>query len=139
MSLLRFLSDLTTGDANAVGVGADVTGTAIFIGQSFQKARRLSSYANVTAETNTLTLTHQWQVSNDETTWYDVAHGPQNPAGVALATGTGSAVPGTKIFPAPEAIAGFMWARAAIRVGVVTGTALELWELGYNYRQQDPE
>ena len=48
----------------------------------------LAALVIVDAETNTLTMSAYWQVSEDGSTWYDVSAAANNPANVVLATGT---------------------------------------------------
>ena len=135
MAFLRYEAHKVTGTATGVASGGQVNGNSVFIGGTRQKAKDLSATITADAETNTLTFTAKWQASNDDSTWVDVANGPQNAAGVALATGTGAADAAvTKALPAPSAIEGFKFARMALVVGAVTGTDDDTYEIAYNYR-----
>ncbi len=136
MGFLRYNAHLKTGTATGVAPGGTVTGNHVTIGGSKQRAESLSALVTVDAETDTITLAAKWQASNDTTTWVDVANGSQNAAAVVLATGTdGADASVTKVIPAPSCIEGFKYARLAIEVGVVTGTASDTFSIGYQYRQ----
>lgn len=74
----------------------------------------------VAAKTSTTTFTATWQVSPDNSTWIDVVE-PNNPASVALATGTGSSVTTTKVIAAPLAV--YAYKQARIRVTTAVSTA----------------
>lgn len=94
----------------------------------------LSALCVVTAQTTSLTITASWQGSADGSTWVDIAHAPQNPAGVALATGTAGADPAvTRAVPAPEAAYGFRFARAKLTNGGAQGTTSDTFTVGYCY------
>lgn len=133
---LRYNDLAKSGNFNTITAGNAVAMNAINIGDTPRlKLRGLSAKVNALAETNTLTLAAKWQVSNDNTNWFDLANGSQNAAGVVLATGTGGAdVAIDKIIPAPDAIYGWRWARLAIVVGVTTGAVGDTYAVGYCYR-----
>lgn len=116
--------------------GSVVAGNAVELGDnSRQKVRALSALVTVDAETASLTMAAKWQVSNDGTTWVDVANGSQNAAAVVLATGTGGADPSvTKAIPAPDAIYGWRKARLALTTAGATGAATDTYAIGYCYR-----
>lgn len=138
-SHLRFAAHLITGTATGVAPGSQVNGRTLFMGVLDQKVAHLSALATVDAETNTITLSGKWQGSNDGSTWLDLAYAPQNPAVVALATGTaGSDAAVTRVVPAPESAYGYKFARFSIGVGVVTGTTNDTYSIAYSYRQLDP-
>lgn len=140
MSLIRYNAHVASGDADGVTAGGQVNGTTLALGTQFKKVSDLSALLVVDAETNTLTMTAKWQVSNDSSTWVDLANGSQNAAGVALATGTGGADAAvTRSIPAPDAVYGYQWARCSIVIGVTTGTTSDTYSIGYCYRQNDPE
>jgi len=130
---VRYNVAATSGNLNGITSGNIQAGTAIFMGNIVPKVKSLSSLVSVTAATSTITLAAKWQVSNDNSTWVDLAHEPQNPAAVVLATGTTTIV--TKVIPAPEAVYGWQWARIAVVVGVTTGASADLFAIGYSYRQ----
>ena len=70
------------------------------------------------ATTNTTTISGVWQVSDDNSTWYNVV--PQNNAAkVVQVTGTGSAVASTIVYEAPNGIQSFKF----VRFSLVTGTS----------------
>lgn len=95
--------------------------------------RGLSAQCNVTAETNGITLTAVWQVSNDNVSWANVT--PSNgAANVPLATGTsGTDDPVSRAVSAPDAVYGARYARVAILVGAQTGGASDVATVGYSY------
>lgn len=133
---LRYNVHSSSGNVDGASPGDVVGGTAVELGDnSYQKVRGLSALVTVDAETNTLTLAAKWQVSNDGSTWVDVANGPQNAATVVLATGTGGADASvTKAIPAPDAIYGWRLARIALVVGGTTGTTSDTYAMSYCYR-----
>lgn len=133
---MRYNAHSSSGDFDSVSAGTTVGMTAVDLGDnSRQKVRGLSALVTVDAETNTLTLAAKWQVSNDGSTWVDVANGSQNAAAVVLATGTaGADAAVTKMIPAPDAIYGWRKARIAFVVGVTTGTTSDTYAAGYCYR-----
>lgn len=135
MAFLRYNAHLVTGTATGVAPGGTITSNKVTIGGSRQRAASLSALVTVDAETENLTITAKWQASNDDSTWVDVANGPQNAAGVALATGTsGADAAVTKAIPAPSAIEGFKYARLALVVGGDTGTDDDTYSVGFCYR-----
>lgn len=133
---LRYNAHLSSGDFNGILAGSEKTGNAVDVGDGQrQKIRGLSALVIALADTNTMTVTAKWEVSNDGSTWLDLANEPQNPAGVAIATGTaGADTAVTKVIPAPEAVYGWRKARLALVVGVATGAAGDTWSIGYSYR-----
>jgi hypothetical protein len=135
---IRFGAHLLTGTATGIAPASSFAGNPVFMGGVDQRVEYLSALVTVDAETNTITLGAKWQGSNDKTTWLDIAHGPQNPAAVALATGTaGADAAVTKVVPAPAAVYGYKFARCAVLVGVVTGTSNDTVSIAYSYRQVD--
>lgn len=122
-----------TGNINTIVAGSTVAGNTLILGdQPRTLGKTLSALVSFTAATATLTATVKWQVSNDGTTFVDLANGPQNAASVIFATGTAAIV--TKAIPAPSEIWGWRMARIAIVTGVATGAAGDLYSLGYCYR-----
>lgn len=89
---------------------------------------------------NTLTLTGKWQVSSDGSTWYNCANAPQNPAAVALVTGTGSPVVTTICVPAPDVVYGWAKSRFVLTSGVAAGGGAGVDEasISYNFRVGTP-
>lgn len=134
---MRYAAHSTgTLNLNTVVAGTTTGGNAVDMGDNArQKVRSLSALVTVDAETDTITITGKWQVSNDGTTWVDVAHGTQNAAGVILATGTaGADASVTRCYQAPDAVYGWRKARFAIVNGVVTGNTADTYSIGYCYR-----
>ncbi len=118
--------NLNTLVATTVTAGNKVDTTRIARGS-------LSALVTVKAETDTLTITAKWQVSNDASTWVDVAL-PNNAANVALATGTsGIDAAVTRAIMAPDAVYGWHYCRIAIVNGVATGAAADTYALSYCY------
>ena len=134
MGYLRTAAHATTGNATGLTTGNDITGTAVFIGSASRRVDHLSAIAVVTLATTGLTTTPKWQASNDNTTWFDLANEPQNPAGVTLATGVANA---TSALPSPDAVNGFRYSRVALAVGGGTGATTDLYSLSYSYRKLD--
>lgn len=133
---MRYNAHLVSGNADTLAAGSTIAGTAVELGDnSRQKVRNLSALVVVDAETTSFTFTAKFQVSNDGTTWVDVANGSQNAAAVVLATGTaGSDASVTRAIPAPEAIYGWRKARIALVTGGATGAAVDTYSLSYSYR-----
>ncbi len=72
-----------------------------------------------TAKTDNLAISATWQVSDDGSTYYDLVES-NNPANVALITGTGTSATVTKILSAPN-LEGFKFAR--VKLTTATGAA----------------
>ncbi len=133
---IRNAVSLASGTFDTVLAGADVAGAAVFMGNIAPKVKSLSAKLILDVETNTITISGVWQVSNDNSTWFDVANGTQNAAAVALGTGTAGADASiTKVLQAPDAVYGWQWARLAMRVGVTTGASVDTYTISYAYRQ----
>lgn len=95
----------------------------------------LSAHVQVTAQTSTLTIYASWQVSMDDTTYYDVAP-VNNAALVALATGTaGADTAVNKVIPAPDAAYAWKYARVQLYTGVASATTGDLGGIKYYYRE----
>lgn len=125
----------STGTFDGITVGSQVNGAVIEMRDvTKRKADNLVADVVALAQTDTLTLTAKWQVSNDNSTWIDVANEPQNPSGVPFATGTAGADASVeKSFGSPECINAWRWARFAIVVGGTTGAVQDTWSVAYNY------
>lgn len=132
---VRYVSGHTaTGTADGLAAGTTIGGTALQTANA--QVGTLSALATVDAETSTLTLAFKWQVSADNSTWVDLANGSQNAAAVVLATGTaGADAAVTRAFPAPEAVFGWQYVRAALVTGVTTGTTSDTYTLTLKYRR----
>lgn len=133
---LRYDMHKKTGNLNTLVAGTTTGGEAVLVNTNERRRiEALSAIVEVDAETENLTITGKWQVSNNGTTWFDLAHGTQNAAGVALATGTSGADPAVKrVFQAPDAVYGWRHARFAIVNGAATGTTNDTYEISYAYR-----
>jgi hypothetical protein len=82
----------------------------------------LSAHCTVDAETNTITIAHQWEVSNDGTTFV-VCAPANNAATVVLATGTsGSDATVSKVVDANPAVYGYKYARLQLVTGVASAS-----------------
>lgn len=122
----------TAGNLNTVTVGNGAEAATLLM-QSVMPGT-LSAVFVVDAETENVTLAAQWQGSDDGSTWITIAHAPQNPAAVVLATGTSGADPAvTRAVPAPSAVHGFRYARARVIVGVTTAQTADTYDISYRY------
>jgi hypothetical protein len=132
---LRYNAHLASGNFNGL-TATTVGGTAVEMGDnSRQKVRNLSALVVVDIETTSLTMVGSWQVSNDGSTWVDLAHGTQNAAGVILGTGTGGADASiTKCFQAPDAVYGWRKARFALTNAGAAGNTVDTYSISYSYR-----
>jgi hypothetical protein len=123
-----------SGDLTAAPV-AGTTTPGVALATAGIEPGTLSLHATVDAETSTLTLTVKLQVSDDGATWYDLAGDAQNPANVALATGTAGADAAVdRVFPVPPAALGWRYVRAAVVNGVATGGAADTYAFTWHYR-----
>lgn len=127
----RYNQSAVTGNLNTLVAGTTTGGATVDMTRVARNT--LGALVTVLAETNTLTITAKWQVSNDGSTWVDVAL-PNNAANVALATGTaGADVAVTRLIVAPDAVYGCRYCRIAIVNGVATGATVDTYTLSYNY------
>lgn len=134
--MIRYGQFSSTGTLDAVGAGSIKGCTAVPMGRTSQRVKSLSALCVLDVETNTITVEPQWQVSNDNSTWVDIASQPHNPANVVLGTGTAGADASiTKVVPAPAAVEGWAWARLGLKVGVTTGATVDTYTVSYAYRQ----
>lgn len=130
------LTTATTGNFNGDVAGTVKAGAPVSI---FGPAGgvvngTLCSLVIVDAETNTLTLSAYWQVSEDGSNWYDVAAAANNPANVVIATGTAGADPPiTEVLPAPAAVYAWTFARVVVVSGVATGATTDTYSIQYKY------
>jgi len=120
-----------SGNANTLVAGSVIAGNSVDIGGNFQKRGNITALVSVTAATSTITFTGKWQVSNDKSTWVDIAGG-NNAANVVFATGTASIV--TKVLDAPLGVYGWRYARFVFVTGVATGGASDLYSIAYGFR-----
>jgi len=134
--MLKYNIGASSGNLNTLTSGSEVDGNAVFLGGAYRKVASLSALVTVLAQTNTLTIAAKWQVSNDKSTWVDVANGSQNAAAVVLQTGTsGTDVAVSKAIPAPDAIYGWKYARIALVTGGTTGATADTYAMSYCYHQ----
>jgi len=133
---LRYAFHSLTGNLNGNTAGTVEGATGVLMGDNNrQKVRNLSALVTIDCETDTLTVTGLWQVSNDNSTWVTVTNGPQNAAGVVLLTGTaGADAAATVCYQAPDAVYGWRYARFAIQNGVTTGATADTYTVSYCYR-----
>lgn len=95
----------------------------------------LSCLFVVDAETDTITITGKFQVSNNNSTWYDLAGDAQNPANVTLATGTGGADASvSRVLPVPASALSWRYVRAAVVNAVATGASVDTYAFTWQYR-----
>jgi hypothetical protein len=125
----------TSGDWDSDGAGTQKNGGSLLMLNV--EPNTLSCLATVEAETDTLTITGKWQVSNDTSTWVDAV--PQNNAAqVVLATGTaGSDSPASFAVEAPPSVYGWRYSRYVVTNGAATGGATDTYALGYCYERAD--
>lgn len=125
----------TSGLFTGVESGSQVNGDGVFVGGSCRKVEALSALVTVDAETNTMTVTPKWEVSNDDSTYVTAANA-NNAANVVLATGTaGADASVSRVISAPDTVYGWRFARMSLLVGVATGTSSDSYSIAYNYRQ----
>lgn len=121
-----------SGNLNTVTSGSTVGGTAVIPTQ--WASGSVSCLFNVLAETNTLTITGKFQVSHDNSTWYDLAGDAQNPANVTMATGTAGADSATtRVLPVPPSATAWEYLRAAVVVGGTTGASADTYAMTFQY------
>lgn len=139
MSFNSTLIDTSAAPFAGVLTGA-VAGTqtgAGFIDMTRLEPGTLSAQVTVDAETNTIQLFADWQVSRDNSTWLTVSGTPGNAANVVLATGTGGADASvTRVIPAPGAVYSFPFARVAIRNEVAAGLVADTYSVAYVARKR---
>lgn len=124
-----------SGDFTSAPVAGTTTGGTA-LGTADIQPGTLSCLFTVLAETNTLTITGKFQVSDDNSTWYDLAGDAQNPANVAIATGTaGADTATTRVLPVPPSAVGWKYIRAAVVNGVATGAAGDTYAFSFRYRK----
>lgn len=117
---LAILVGTKTGSCSGAAVGTTYASNSV---QTYQIVPgTLSAYFKTVIGTSTLTFTASWQVSNDNTTFYDVkSH--NNVANVAVSASS------TLILNAPDAAFGWKYAR----VQVTTGATAAATGTGDNY------
>lgn len=124
-----------SGDLTAAPVAGTTTGGTALATAGIEVGT-LSCLVVVDAETDTLTLTAKFQVSNDNSTWYDLAGDAQNPANVLLATGTsGADAAVSRVLPVPLAALGWKYVRPAVVNLVATGAAADTYAFTFYFRK----
>jgi len=124
-----------SGDLTAAPVAGTTTGGTALATADIAPGT-LSCLFVIDAETDTITITGKFQVSADNSTWYDLAGDAQNPANVTMATGTaGADATVNKVLPVPTEALGWKYVRAAIVNGVATGGAADTYAFTFYYRK----
>ena len=122
----------TTGVLTSVAAGTFTPGATV--ANSQVRPGTLTAQFVVDAETDTLTIEAAWQVSQDGSTWVDLAYTPNNAAAVVLATGTaGADASVTKVVPAPQGASGWRFVRAGVVNKVAEGTVNDTYAISYGY------
>lgn len=110
-----------------------LNGTAIVMNRV--RPGTLSARVTVLAQTDSLTISAKWQVSNNNSTWYDCVPS-NNAANVALATGTsGTDTAASAVLEANDAVYGYKYARLELYTGVGVATTGDLGGIWYSYRE----
>lgn len=108
----------------------------IAVDMEMVEPRTLSAEVTLTAQTTSITTFAKWQVCNTTGgTWRDFV-AANNPADVAIATGTGgvdTAV--TKVIGAPNGIESWKFARVQLYTGAQSATTGDLGSATYSYRE----
>jgi hypothetical protein len=124
-----------SGDLTAAPVAGTTTGGTGISLTGIQPGT-MSCLVTVDAETTSITLTGKFQVSNDNSTWYDLAGDAQNPANVTLATGTGGADASVdRVLPVPMGAFGWKYIRAAVVNAGATGAAVDTYAFTFYARK----
>ena len=125
-----------TGILGLTGAAPQTGGTTTAVTMNEVTDGTLAARVYAKATTNLLTITGKWQVlDDDDATWVDVVES-NNPANVALVTGTGSAVVATKLIAAPPAVYGRRQARFLLTTGAAAGggAGVDEFNVSYDYR-----
>lgn len=126
------LSDDFNGDA----AGTVKSGTALVM--RTVEPGTLSAYFDLSAYTNTMTISYYWEVSNDNSTWIRV-YPFNNAATVVATTGTGAAVLYDGVAGCPQECYGWKYARASCVNGVATGaSAADTCAITYRWLHRNP-
>ncbi len=125
-----------SGDLTAAPVAGTTTGGTAIATANIEPGS-MSCLFTLLADTNTLTLTGKFMVSDDNSTWYDLAGDAQNPANVVIATGTAAApdTAVTRVLPVPVQATGWKYVRAAIVNGVATGAAIDTYSFSFRVKR----
>jgi hypothetical protein len=137
---MGFATRLVNGGSSASGTftgvnsGSSVNGTTLQIDQV--EPHTLSALATLLAETNTVTLSAYWQVSADQTTWYNVIN-QVNSTFTVEATGTaGADTAVSKVIDAPPAVYGWRFCRLSVLVGGTNATVNDTYAISYSYAKK---
>lgn len=132
--LVRVKRPAVAGDLNTLVAGTTTSGGTLET--RLINPGSLSALFVVDAETNTITITCLWQVSDDGSTWYDLL--PQNGASlVARATGTaGADASVSEVLMCPAAAEGWVYVRPAVRNAVATGAAADTYSIQSHYTKR---
>jgi hypothetical protein len=123
-----------SGDLDGNADGVTEGGTGVSTGNMALSS--VSCLFVVDAETNTLTIEGKFQVSDDNTTWFDLAPA-HNPANVVLATGTGGADPAiSRVLDVPDSALGWRFVRAAVVSRVVAGNTADTYAFTFHFRKE---
>lgn len=134
MSYRRYNVSTATGNFTGATTGASVNGNSLHVGEKQRDVVDLAAHIIATITMTNATMKAQWQASNDATTWVNVAHSPENPASVALATGVANGT--TLAVGAPLGVYGYKYARMQIGwTSTTAGTTNDAVSIGYTYRQ----
>ncbi len=129
----RPLGAAITGDLDG-NVTTTVEGVASPVRPETHVIGTLSALVVLDAETTSLAVAAYWQVSDDGSTYYDVAGLPNNAANVALATGTaGADASVTRVLPAPLCVHAWKYARLAFVNTGATGTTNDTFSVKYKF------
>lgn len=91
----------------------------------------LSSLVTATASASTLSITANWQASDDATNWYDVVP-VNNAANVALITGTGTSASVSKVVNGPD-VYGWKYARVKCTSSGANASGADGVTVSYRY------
>lgn len=125
-----------SGDFNGDAAGTTASGTAVTM--RTVEPGTLSAYFDLSAFTNTMTISGYFEVSNDTSTWIRV-YPLNNAANVVMTTGTGSAVLYDGVIGFPLECYGWKFARATVVNGVATGaSASDTYAITYRWLHRNP-
>jgi hypothetical protein len=125
-----FDTDFPAGSAPQVLNGAAITMNRVEPGT-------LSAHVKTLAQSTSLTIFGNWQVSADGTTYYDVKP-VNNAALVALSTGTAGADTAVNtILPAPDAVYAWPYARLQLYSAAASTTTGDQGGIKYYYRENN--
>jgi hypothetical protein len=138
MSYYRYNVSATTQNFTGVTTAARIYSTSLFIGSSGKrKIQDLAAHIVATSTMTSATMKTQWQGSNDNTTWVDVANNAANAASTAFLTG-GTGLTATIGIEAPQGAYSYRYARLAlVWTSTTAGTTNDVATFGLNYRQLD--